>query len=184
MPLGVWCWRPHLIFIHQVQGYSGPAAGVTNLRRRGQLPVGPVLGIGHSSMMHLVLGALESGAGAFHLPLNTVARVTAARPQASPTYATGPGVFQLLVVAGGLVPALCNVPLHMEARRAAPRSLASLTYAAGPAASCGTAAGVTNLCHRAGRLQLVVAGGLVPAPFNLPLHTGQGAAAQSPASPT
>ena len=39
-------------------------------------------------------------------------------------------------------------------------------------ASCGTVAGINNLCHRARRAQLVVAGGLAPAPFNLPLNTG------------
>ena len=47
-----------------------------------------------------------------------------------------------------------------------------LTYAKWPVASSGTVAGINNLCHRAGRAQLVVAGGPAPAPFNLPLNTG------------
>ena len=47
-----------------------------------------------------------------------------------------------------------------------------LTCATWPVASSGTVAGINNLCHRAGRAQLVVARVLAPAPFNLPLNTG------------
>ena len=49
-----------------------------------------------------------------------------------------------------------------------------LTYAKWPVASSGTVAGINNLCHRAGRAQLVVAGGPAPAEdgvlFNLRRH--------------
>ena len=42
---------------------------------------------------------------------------------------------------------------------------ASLSYPESRGPGCGTpAAGITNLCHRAGHIQLVVAGGLVPLP--------------------
>ena len=47
------------------------------------------------------------------------------------------------------------------------------------------AAGVTNLCNRARCLQLVVAGGLAPAPCSSPFNTGgHGASPWLPASPT
>ena len=107
-----------------------------------------------------------SGTGASTLPRTCESQGAVAQPPASPTYATGPGVFNLW-----LPGVWCRRPLHYPSTR-------------GP--ECNTpGTGITNLCHKAGRVQLVFAGVWCRWPINSLLTTGaRVAAARPPASPT
>ena len=116
------------------------------------------------------VGCRGSGAGSFNLPLKTGARVQhpGRRRHQLVTKATA----SLTCGRRGSGASAFQLALNTQARVAAPRPPASLTYATWPVTSYGTAADITNLCHRAWHAQLVVVGGLVPAPFNLTLNTG------------